>query len=916
MVSQQGRVLLEADHNEGQRLFTEETRHEALDFVGPCGTPDDGYAITPGVADFTIGAGTMYVGGLRATLEASEQYGQQPDWLDTVEVAPWAEGLWQPPAALAGKFEANLVLREHEVTAVEDPALRDVALGGPDSAGRTRMLQRVVAADTQNSTCAAAAADAGNFWSSHGLVYNPSTAELISRALLQVTPVANAPVPSPCDPPSASGYLGADNQLMRVQIVAFDAATGSGVLLWGYYNASTLYRCTVQTASTVKLATRPVSAEYQPRSGQVVQALQRAADLGEGAFAAAMTGHFAKLNASYAPDTQIVTLPGPMPQPPYANGSEIYLRLWEDQSNFTLGNPVVLVSTGLQVTITAGSAGPLHIGDHWSFALRPLTPNKVYPERLLASPQSPDGPRMWACPLAVMQGGHGFQVLENCRLPFDNLVELTARKSDGCCCVKVSASQANELQRTIDQATAGGAAKVVIHLEAGTYTLRKPLIVTAKHRGVWIEACTGAKVILRAGDSNNPDFFYGLILAMEGAELGLRGLDFQIPNAQPPKDLLQQVIKKDLPKLDWIPNSVCFGVRALYCDSLQIEDCSFQFPAVEKAYGAAVLVQGDTSSLIVRRCGFFGQPGPVPSAFTGVLALPFVLSAGDMVLRPTSINVCRIEDCLFGFLVFGSLLAGEIRYAWVAKNVSRSVYGGLFLFSLSPKLRLPSEVMAVAPWKSANVNVKKVVEELMATPLVARVLGVGMAMGSGSLANRIKSTPQEKALTLGEKAVGGKFQPVVTPGGQPLPLLCLTLEGNQFDCRPLAGDLESSCGIFIWDTNTLSCFANVTGNTIWNRSSAMPSVLMVTLDGFNVTGNVVVNDIPEQSHGGGPSARNALWVQPGHPVASMKNIPHNMMTITGNTIFGRTNLGDWARKEWPGLPPGVDTWEFFNTVAS
>ena len=47
VVMQQGRVTLEADWNEAQQISTEETRKEALDFVGPAGTPDDGYRINP-----------------------------------------------------------------------------------------------------------------------------------------------------------------------------------------------------------------------------------------------------------------------------------------------------------------------------------------------------------------------------------------------------------------------------------------------------------------------------------------------------------------------------------------------------------------------------------------------------------------------------------------------------------------------------------------------------------------------------------------------------------------------------------------------------------------------------------------------------------------------------------------------------
>src|SRR5260370_13159648 len=35
-------------------------------------------------------------------------------------------------------------------------------------------------------------------------------------------------------------------------------------------------------------------------------------------------------------------------------------------------------------------------------AVRPGTPQAVYPERLLTGPQPPDGPRQWVCPLAVI----------------------------------------------------------------------------------------------------------------------------------------------------------------------------------------------------------------------------------------------------------------------------------------------------------------------------------------------------------------------------------------------------------------------------------------------------------------------------------------------------------------------------------
>src|SRR5271170_2191510 len=88
VVMQQGRVAVEADWNEAQLIASEETRLEALDLIGPAGTPDNGYAIslTSGSFDFNIAPGSMYVSGMRASLPTPGlAYSQQPknDWMDS-----------------------------------------------------------------------------------------------------------------------------------------------------------------------------------------------------------------------------------------------------------------------------------------------------------------------------------------------------------------------------------------------------------------------------------------------------------------------------------------------------------------------------------------------------------------------------------------------------------------------------------------------------------------------------------------------------------------------------------------------------------------------------------------------------------------------------------------------------------------
>src|SRR5512133_361988 len=112
VVSQQGRVTVEADANEAEEIRGEESRAQLIDVVGPTGSPDDGFKISiPGPSapapaeknekvfrrmlsepiaasdpfDFAIGEGTLYVGGMRVRCTASQAtYSRQrkTEWVD------------------------------------------------------------------------------------------------------------------------------------------------------------------------------------------------------------------------------------------------------------------------------------------------------------------------------------------------------------------------------------------------------------------------------------------------------------------------------------------------------------------------------------------------------------------------------------------------------------------------------------------------------------------------------------------------------------------------------------------------------------------------------------------------------------------------------------------------------------------
>ncbi len=509
VVMQQGRVILDRDFNAFEEIVDGLIAANALEAIGPCGTPDDGFAIaipTSGPSaslgpsasgqdpyDFLISPGTMYVGGQRVVLPAPGpnqplwSHSVQPDWVDPLQTDKDAS---IPPDSFSfgGSYSSPmreyvyLHVYEQEVSAVEDPDLLDVALGGPDTTQRVRLMWRVhrMAVNATDPATALAAA-AANF-AARGLALDTlKTMRLTQQVQIQVTPLSIPTSSSPCDSVAQGGYLGADNQLIRVQIVN-DPVTNTPQLLWGYDNASFLYRAQwtasqvvaqnpQATTITLKLLESPVDAYHAPQARQVVEVLQTAAILGkepdETAPAgestivrcvAERTGFVTTVSTPYNnSDNSVVlngTLPAGYPQAGDPSGNPLFLRVWQGQQPIvwqvpqpsapnqlsqpiSLTDPVTQLPLGIQVTISVPQGGALPVGAFWMIAVRPGTPQLVYPEQYLTDWQWPDGPRNWVCPLALInwlgQGsfsGPGFSApaaVTDCRNHFANLVELTSR---------------------------------------------------------------------------------------------------------------------------------------------------------------------------------------------------------------------------------------------------------------------------------------------------------------------------------------------------------------------------------------------------------------------------------------------------------------------------------------------------------
>src|SRR5262245_56309633 len=140
---QQGRVQLDADWNEQHDIIAHRVRTEAADIVDLCGgplhqaafhivsrlqdlSPDEQklpgnnlpLASPPPAADFLISAGHYYVDGILCENERLTSYLQQPDLPGGTAIAA------------SGLYIVYVDVWQRHLTALDDPSIREIALGG------------------------------------------------------------------------------------------------------------------------------------------------------------------------------------------------------------------------------------------------------------------------------------------------------------------------------------------------------------------------------------------------------------------------------------------------------------------------------------------------------------------------------------------------------------------------------------------------------------------------------------------------------------------------------------------------------------------------------------------------------------------------------------------------------------------
>jgi hypothetical protein len=510
---QQGRVSLDADWNEAEAIDDRRWRSETLDildhYVVPATTPD-AFLISPtGMGTFDIGLGRAYLDGLQV-----ENHGGDPQRFDRIlaertgttalsyDGQPWLPS--PPPLTLPASGRSDLVYLhawQREVTALEDPELLEIALGGPDTTTRLQTVWQVqVLEDVGDVHCP----DPLDAWDA---LIRPSAGRLTTSV---VAPTDEGP----CVLSPSGGYRGLENRLYRVEIHT-PGAVGVAKFKWSRDNASV--RAAVEAISALRdqITVRELGRDEVLRFqvGDWVEVLDDHVELriqaGEN-----LTGHTAQVTAIDEAN-RILTI---APDIPASLGLDATLperhtrvRRWDQSVGVdvdglldTAAGPLEL-EDGVQVEFAIDPddpTGEFKRGDYWVFAARTADGSG---EVLSEAP--PRGVHHHYCRLAVVNWGATPEAthVHDCR---------TIWPPARCCTITVRPGE--DIQAAIDRVPPDGGC---VCLLPGLHLIHEPLLIDGRQNLVLKGVGPASKLVY---ESLDPQVQHQAMLYLVGGSRDIR----------------------------------------------------------------------------------------------------------------------------------------------------------------------------------------------------------------------------------------------------------------------------------------------------------------------------------------------------------------------------------------------------------
>ncbi|MBN1512856.1 MAG: right-handed parallel beta-helix repeat-containing protein [Phycisphaerae bacterium] len=460
VLKQQGRVDLDADWNEQAEILDALDRVTRVDAIGSVGIPihRPGFVISPaGDNDLAISAGRIYVDGILCEMPADKPY--------TYNMQPY---LFKPPEIQPVANRTDLVyldVWERHVTALEDPALREPALDGPDTTTRVQTVFQIrVNTDVPARTCKEAQ------------LPKPSDGRLSTSF---VSPGRD----NLCETPLGGGYRGLENRLYRVEIHE-GGDFKNAKFKWSRDNGA--IACRIEEFVTgeekcVRVSRLGRDQELAFRREDCVEVLCDEAELNGKPGKLVCVDDLDEANHGLRLSDTVSS---------YKNTTNPKIRRW-DQAGDAI--PVTSDWIDLEHGIRVKFSGDRFLtGDYWTFAARTAT--RQFDELDAAPPQ---GIIHHYAPLALVtwvEGPHGLTAdIVPCSPKFPPLTELPVG-SRCCCTITVgdgthSHGDCHSLQQAIDRA-ANEKRPVQVCLLPGVHTLTRT--VKIQRDDITIRGCQDA----------------------------------------------------------------------------------------------------------------------------------------------------------------------------------------------------------------------------------------------------------------------------------------------------------------------------------------------------------------------------------------------------------------------------------------
>ncbi len=522
VLMQQGRVEIDADGNEQIAIGDHIAATTSTDVIGQSGypvtTPPTGAAtgafalgLNANGTDVTIEPGRMYVDGLLVENDIPDA---------TLLTQPDMPGVTLEDFGLtkSGPYVVYLDVWERLITALDNPAIRESALGGPDTSVRTKLVWQVKVAPVPpvkvgpqpEPTCA----NSGEPW--------PSSA---STGMLAAG--SGGPTDSlPCSLPSETGYQRLENQLYRVEIHTVDP-DGTATFKWSRENGGVVSLISAQptpggsppatvTGPSFWVTSLSSDLSLGLQAGDWVELTDDSTELIAG------SGTLYQVTTTPADGHTVTIDPGGSPVPTVTLALNPKLRRW-DQAGAGLGQGIP-VTVGIWIPLEGGvqvqfSAGTYAVGDYWLIPARTATSIQQgfveWPVDASSNPvpQPPAGIRHHYAKLGLVEftapatfGGIGTATAPtDCRLPFMPLTDLMPKQSLSPCTIVVTPGAGWEqpiLTYLADATVSGQGAPpdAEVCFPVGDFPVSNPVVISGAGHLRFTGAGWGSRVIAAEGN--------------------------------------------------------------------------------------------------------------------------------------------------------------------------------------------------------------------------------------------------------------------------------------------------------------------------------------------------------------------------------------------------------------------------------